>query len=302
MEYAILAFLICFLLASSALLLVFNRAKLGNRLTSVLGSERKDKLDAPTKAERLNDSIRAFAGAVQKAVPKGENEVSLVRRRLILAGKRQHWHVHMFYASKAALAVALVLLATITGAYEWQPFVVFAIAIALGYLLADYWLSHATKGRQDDIKFGLPDTLDLLVVCLEAGLSLDLAVLRTSDELASSHPAVSDELKLVMLEVKAGKNRADSWKALVERTDTDETRALVSIFLQADQLGTSVSKTLRIHGDTMRTRRTQRLEELAAKTSVKLVFPLVFCIFPSLFVVMLGSAMLQITSSLDGKH
>jgi tight adherence protein C len=137
--------------------------------------------------------------------------------------------------------------------------------------------------------------LDLLVVCLEAGLSLDQAVLRTSDELRFSHPVIADELALVMLEVRAGKSRVAAWRSLAERTDLDDIRMLVSILVQADQFGTGISKTLRTHSETMRTRRRQRVEEIAAKTSVKLVFPLVLFIFPSIFVVALGSAVIQIS-------
>lgn len=300
MKYAILAFFVLFLLISSGLLLLFYREKLGHRLTAILESGRESK-GGPSRRAQLGDSIRVFAGAVQKAVPKGEKEASLIQRRLIVAGFRQDAHLHLFYASKAVLVVLLSVVAGLTRVYEWQPFVVFAMAIGLGYLIPDYGLNYAIKARQNALRFGLPDTLDLLVVCLEAGLSIDQAIWRTSEELGPSHPALADELNLVMLEMKAGKNRADAWKALVDRTDTDETRAVVSIFVQADQFGTSVSKTLRIHADTLRTRRTQKLEELAAKTSVKLVFPLVLFIFPSLFVVTLGSAILQLNAALGGK-
>lgn len=302
MGIAIFSFLIVFLLVASGLLLLFNRGKLGQRLAGVLESGRAQKLEGPSRGEQLAHTVRFFAGAVQKAVPKGEQEVSVIRKRLALAGYREPSHIHVFYASKAVLMVLLCLLVILTGLYQRQPFVIIAMSIGLGYLAPDYVVNFAIKRRQENINIGLPDTLDLLVVCLEAGLSLDQSIWRTSDELGGSHPALADELKLVMLEVKAGKNRSDAWKALVARTDMDETRALVSVFLQADQFGTSVSKTLRVHADSLRMRRTQRLEELAAKTSVKLVFPLVLFIFPSLFVVTLGSAMLQISAVLGGKQ
>jgi tight adherence protein C len=294
MLYAIFGFLIFFLLAASGLLLVFYRETLGRRLAAIIGSTHDD-VPRLSKTEQLNESVRTFAGKIQKAVPKGEKETSVVQQRLILAGFRERAHLNIFYASKILLPVFLCVLAAATGAYRWQPFMVLLAAIAAGYLAPDYWLGFRITARQMNINVGLPDALDLMVVCLEAGLSLDQAVIRTTDELASGHPAMAEELNLVMLEVRAGRNRVDAWKGLAARTDLDEVRILVTVFVQADQFGTGVSKTLRIHAETMRKRRSQRVEELAAKTSVKLVFPLVFCIFPSLFVVMLGPAILQIS-------
>jgi tight adherence protein C len=168
----------------------------------------------------------------------------------------------------------------------------------LGYMLPDFTLDHLIKARENEIRMGLPDVLDLLVVCLEAGLSLDQAVLRATDELRTSHPALGDELGLVMLEVRAGRARVEAWRGLAERADIEAVRMLVSILVQADQFGTGISKTLRVHSDTMRTRRRQRVEELAAKTAVKLVFPLLLFIFPSLWVVVLGPAIITIAENL----
>jgi tight adherence protein C len=202
------------------------------------------------------------------------------------------------YASKAILPVMLCVIAVATGLYRWSPVVVFGAAILLGYILPDFILDSLIKKRANQIRRGLPDVLDLLVVCLEAGLSLDQSVLRAVDELRSSFPAIVDELGLVMLEVRAGRPRTEAWRGLSERTDVDGIRTLVSILIQADQFGTGISKTLRIHSDTMRTRRRQRVEEMAAKTAVKLVFPLLIFIFPSLWVVVLGPAIILISENL----
>src|SRR5271165_432092 len=294
MGYAILAFLVIFLLAASGMLLLFYRETLGRRLAVIIGPNRDEPLRL-TKKEQLNRSVRTFAGTLQKAVPKGETEISAVQKRLILAGFRQESHVNVYFASKIVLPLVLSVLAIVTGVFQLQPFIVLLAAIAVGYLGPDYWLGFRIKARQTDIGLGLPDALDLMVVCLEAGLSVDQAVVRTSDELRGGHPAMAEELNLVMLEVRAGKNRSDAWKAFADRTDQDDVRVLVTVFVQADQFGTGVSKTLRIHAETMRTRRSQRVEEMAAKTSVKLVFPLVFFIFPSFFVVMLGPAFIKIS-------
>ena len=142
--------------------------------------------------------------------------------------------------------------------------------------------------------------LDLLVICIEAGLSLDQATARTAVELKHAQPELCDELNIVVLEQRAGRPRGDAWKHMAERTDVDCVRNLVSMLVQAEQFGTSVAKTLRIHSDTLRTQRVQAVEEAAAKTTIKLLFPLVLFIFPTLFVVVLGPAVLSIMDSFKG--
>jgi tight adherence protein C len=166
----------------------------------------------------------------------------------------------------------------------------FAVALGLGFLAPDFWLGRRIAKRQASIRRGLPDVLDLTVICIEAGLSLDQATARTAEELQEAHPAIGDELGIVVLEQRAGRPRGEAWKHFAERTDVDSVRNLVSVLVQSEQFGTSVAKTLRVHSDTLRTQRRQRLEEQAAKTTVKLVFPLVLFIFPSLFLVALGPA------------
>jgi tight adherence protein C len=160
-------------------------------------------------------------------------------------------------------------------------------------------LGNRISARQSRIRRGLPDVLDLMVICIEAGLSLDQAVSRTAEELSLAQPVVCDELAIVVLEQRAGAPRADAWRHLAERTNVDSVRNLVSVLVQAEKFGTSIAKTLRIHSDTLRTQRRQKVEEQAAKTTVKLVFPLVLFIFPSLFLVTLGPAMITIMESFD---
>jgi len=182
----------------------------------------------------------------------------------------------------------LAFLVTVTGVYDYGPFFVYSVALALGFLAPDFWLGNRIKARQLNLRLGLPQALDLLVICIEAGLSIDQATVRVADELQISEPVISDELSLVNLEQRAGRPRSDAWRNMAERTDVDSVRAMVSVLIQADQFGTSVAKTLRVYSDTLRTQRRQQAEEQAAKTTVKLVFPLVLFIFPSLFVVALG--------------
>jgi tight adherence protein C len=207
--------------------------------------------------------------------------------------------VQIFYAAKILVPLALCIVAVATGLASYSPFFAYAIALGLGFLLPDFWLGRAIKKRQKKIRTALPDALDFLVICIEAGLSLDQATARTAAELSLSHPAISDELDIVVLEQRAGRLRSDAWKQFAERTDVDTVRVLATVLVQAEQLGTSVTKTLRVHSETLRTKRRQQVEEQAAKTSVKLVFPLVLFIFPSLFVVVLGPPMIIMSENLN---
>jgi tight adherence protein C len=161
----------------------------------------------------------------------------------------------------------------------------------------DFWLGRRIKKRQSKIRRGLPDVLDLLVICIEAGLSLDQGTARAAVELAKAQPELSDELTVVVLEQRAGRPRSETWKHIAERTGVDSVRNLVSMLVQSEQFGTSIAKTLRIHSDTLRTQRVQQVEEAAAKTTIKLIFPLVFFIFPSLFLVVLGPAVILMIES-----
>jgi len=166
-------------------------------------------------------------------------------------------------------------------------------ACLLGYQLPSIVLARLAKRRQYRLRLGLPDVLDLLVVSVEAGLGLDQAIQRVSDELAFAHPELCDELRLINLELRAGKARSEALHNLATRTGLDDITSLVAMLVQTDKFGTSVAQSLRVHSDTLRTKRRQRAEEKAAKTGAKMVFPLVICIFPSIWIVTLGPAVLQ---------
>ena len=176
----------------------------------------------------------------------------------------------------------------------------YIVALGVGFLAPDFWLGRQITKRQGKIRRGLPDVLDLLVICIEAGLSLDQGTARTAEELKGAQPELCDELYIVVLEQRAGRPRGEAWKHLAERTGVDCVRNLVSMLVQADQYGTSIAKTLRIHSDTLRTQRVQAVEAAAARTTIKLLFPLVLFIFPSLFVVTLGPAFISIMESFSG--
>jgi tight adherence protein C len=163
----------------------------------------------------------------------------------------------------------------------------------MGYMLPGFWLSRQIEKQKKVIANGLPDALDLLIVCVEAGMGLDQAIAKAAEELAVSHPALSEELTTITTEVRAGKPRLEAFKNFAERTKVDDVRQLVSILVQTDRFGTSIALALRTQAEVSRTKRRQRAEERAQKLGVKLVFPLVFCLFPAMYVVTLGPAVIK---------
>ena len=173
------------------------------------------------------------------------------------------------------------------------------LAAGLGFVLPSVWLGRQTALRQKEIRNGLPDALDLMIVCIEAGSGIDQAIMKTSDELDITYPALAEEMRLVTTEMRAGKPRIEAFKNFASRTKVDEVRALVSMLVQTDRFGTSVAQALRTHADVSRTKRRQNAEERAGKIGVKLVFPLVFCLFPALYVAILGPAVVRVLPALQ---
>jgi tight adherence protein C len=291
MELALFAFLAAFLLISSIGILMFYRQTALRRLSQVVSRAADASLlrsIAPTRGAKIEKLVKPF----EKVLPRSAQEASTIQKRLVRAGYRDKAATNIFYSSKVLVPGSLCLLATVTQLYSYSPLFVYALAAGLGYIAPDFWLSNRIAARQSQLRLGLPEALDLIVICVEAGLSMDKATMRTAQELRISQPAIADELNLVSLEQRAGRPRAEAWKHVGERTDVDTIRSLASILIQADKFGTSIGKTLRAHSETLRTRRRQDAEEQAAKTTVKLVFPLVLFIFPSLFVVTLGPSLI----------
>ena len=287
MEFAAFSFVVVFLLIASGGLLLFYRQAMVQRLSSVVipRPKRGDLMDV---LQQTGTQLGEKVGRLDRVLPKSDAEVSIVEKRLIRAGYRNESAVKVFYGAKVLIPLLLCLIAIVTGMASASPLFAYASALGLGFLLPDFWLGRQISKRQKQIRLGLPDALDFLVICIEAGLSMDQATARTAEELRLARPALSDELDIVVLEQRAGRVRSEAWRQFADRTDVNTVRILVSVLVQSEQLGTSVAKTLRIHSETLRTQRRQQIEEQAAKTSVKLVFPLVFFIFPSLFVVTLG--------------
>jgi len=296
MAFAISAFLLTFVLIASGGLLLFYREAMLQRISEVINPKAKPK-SLISSIQQSGFSIGGVVGQFENVLPKSQAEISVIKQRLTRAGYRREGTVRIFYGSKVVVPIGLCLIAAVSGLGDWSPFFVYLVCLGLGFLAPDFWLSNRIKKRQNKIRRGLPDVLDLLVICIEAGLSLDQGTVRTAEELRHAQPELCDELTVVVLEQRAGRPRAEAWKHLAERTDVDAIRNLVSMLAQSEQLGTSIGKTLRTHSDTLRLKRIQAVEEAAAKLSVKVLFPLVFLIFPSLFVVVLGPAMIIMMDS-----
>jgi tight adherence protein C len=229
---------------------------------------------------------------VGNAIPRSPSEMGKLQRRLVTAGYRGFDAIAVFFGIR--IATALLMFVVFGTPILFRPNLMVALgACGLGYVLPGFLLGRMAKRRQHRIRLGLPDALDLLVVSVEAGLGLDQAIQRVSDELAFAHKDLSDELRLINLELRAGKGRGEALHNLAERIDVDDVTSLVAMLVQTDKFGTSVARSLRVHSDTLRTKRRQRAEEAAAKTGVKMVFPLVLCIFPAIWVVTIGPAAIK---------
>ena len=233
------------------------------------------------------------------AVPKEGWDTSVLRTRFMNAGWRGAAAMPVYFAAKTVLALALPLLVFLAtggslgdGPGHVLPVAMLAAAIA-GFYLPDLWLRRCIRRRKLAIFEAFPDALDLITVCVEAGLALDAALLKVVEELRTERSALGDELELLVLELRAGLSREKALRNLALRTDVDDVDMLVSMLVQADRFGTSVVDSLRVQADTLRVKRRQRAEERAAKIAVKLLFPLIFFIFPSLMVVLLGSPAIQ---------
>jgi tight adherence protein C len=296
MGLAVFSFLMIFLLIGSAGLILFYREAMLQRIAAVT-TERAKPRGFKGTMQQTGASLSSVVEQFERVMPKSQEEASVVRQRLIRAGYRDDSTMKFFYGAKLVTPLILGTLLLVTGIGRYSPIFFYLVALGVGFMIPDFWLTNRIKKRQARITRGLPDVLDLLVICVEAGLSLDQALARTAEELRSTRPDLSDELRVVALEQSAGRPRGEAWKNFATRTDVESVRNLVSVLVQSEKFGTSIARTLRVHSDTLRTQRRQKVEEQAAKTTVKLVFPLVFFIFPSIFVVTLGPAIIIMMES-----
>ena len=284
----VLAFLVG-MLGVSVLAFVLRPAKaavIGQRLQEVTRS-RQGSGDTRASAR----SAVQFLKRIGEKVPRPK-QLGKLRLRLVQAGFRQRENLSVFLAIRVGFA--LLTFGVFASPLLIRPNLLFALgALGIGYVLPGMVLARLAKRRQHRIRMALPDALDLLVVSVEAGLGLDQALARVGQELRAAYPDLSNDLRLVNLELLAGTARPEALRNLADRTGVDDLTALVAMLVQTDKFGTSVARSLRIFSDTLRTKRRQRAEEAAAKTGVKMVFPLVLCIFPAIWIVTIGPAAIQ---------
>jgi tight adherence protein C len=245
------------------------------------------------RALSLIEAPSALVKRLQQIVPKSPQDLSRLRRQLATAGVRSASAAAVYAASELLLFAAFGILALGVRGVSHGGWLLGLAGGAIGYMLPSLWLARRTAQRKKLIQNGLPDALDLFIVCIEAGSSLDQAITKSSDELAISYPALAEELRLVTTETRSGKPRIEAFKNFASRTRVDDVRALTAMLIQTDRFGTSIAQALRTHAETSRIQRRQRAEERAGKIGVKLVFPLVFCLFPALYVAILGPAVVN---------
>ncbi len=259
----------------------------------------REKLSSETKDAARKPILNFLSLLGKRLIPEQSADYTQIRPRFLMAGLRKANAPALFWGSKFLFAFSLpicfflgiIFLKPLDGSTKLFASLFLAFS---GYYLPDIWLRMKTSARKNKIFEGLPDALDLLVVCVEAGMGLDGAINRVAKEIKLSNEVLSEELNILNLEIRAGKSRQDALRNLATRTGIEDIRGLVTLLIQADKFGTSVAQSLRVFSDSFRTKRFQKTEEIAAKLPVKLMVPLIFFVFPSLFVVILGPAAIRI--------
>jgi tight adherence protein C len=260
---------------------------LGSRLREI-GWQRPKTQAKPAIRERMQQALDPLS----RALPISPSEVSQTRLWLIQAGYRNAQHFTIYRGLRVLFAALGFFSVVLFSGFD-SPLLLLGMT-AFGFFIPRFMLKRKLKERQRRIRLGLPDGLDLTVICVEAGLSLDQAMMRVGNDLSHAHPELSAEFHLFDLETRAGKPRVEALRNLAERTGVDDVRSLVGTLIQTDRFGTSVAQALRVHSDSLRTERRQRAEEQAAKTTVKMIIPLVLFVMPSLIFVTVGPAVIQL--------
>jgi tight adherence protein C len=257
--------------------------------------------DAAEPASALRKSFVDLTTRLGKfSSPKGEEALTHRKKKLIVAGYRKSNAPIIFYGLKIMIAVVLPVAFFSALLFFGIPLIkvnmlIMLLLLALfGFYLPDMWVMVIASRRKEKITDGFPDALDMMVVCVEAGMGLDQAIKRVADEMMLNYKIISEEFGLMNLELRAGRSRQDAMRNLAARTDVEDVKSLVTLLIQTDKFGTSIAQALRVHSDSMRTKRRQKAEEKAMKLPVKLLFPLLLFIFPSLFVAVIGPGAIQI--------
>jgi tight adherence protein C len=291
--YIALTLTVFFVLALLLAPVILRPSPAARRILEMVQSARPDERKISHK-ERVQKTILSMAKALQARFGLSENDRG--KQQLLSAGLRTSRSRDAYFVSRCAGPLAGIVCGSLIHSNK------FFWALSLGallYLAPDMWLKMKIKKRRERIRKSLPDALDLLVICVEAGLGLDQAMLRVGQELVTSHPDLHQEFMQVNLEQLAGKPRLEAWKSAAERTEIPEFSLFVNMLTQADRFGTSIVRALSRFGDEIRLKRRQRAEAMAAKTKIKILFPLVLFIFPCVFVVLLAPAVLNISKGLQ---
>lgn len=282
-------------LALLGFLFFFRQTAEEQRVSTVLS-----RTQATTMGDRMpghDVRSRAFGLAHFLRSHIGFAESSTFKKRLEQAGIRKRSTADVLFLSQ----LCLPLLGLFAGSFISSNRFFWITALTVGgYMAPDIWLTRQMKKRKRNIRRSLPDAIDLLVICVGAGLGLDQAILRVGDELIVSYPELSEEFTLVNLEQRAGKPRLEAWQSLAERTKVEEFVSFSSMLAQTDRFGTPIIKSLTRYSEDLRLKRRQHAEEAAAKTKIKIIFPLVICIFPCIFIVLLAPAILTLLTGLKG--
>jgi tight adherence protein C len=251
-----------------------------------------------------NDKLRGILQVWGERLQENRPDNAEMRLFVTQAGYMGPNAVALYWGARLMLfaclgGAGLILLPILGRGYLFTAIAASWLA-AVGWIVPPFYLRYRVKNRQKQIIRALPDTLDMMVVCVEAGLALNQAMLRVSEEIVNVSPLMGEQLALVNLEIRAGTAREEALRNLGDRTGVADIRSLVTMLIQTDRFGTSIATALRVHADTLRSKRRQRAEEAAAKTTIKLIFPLVFFVFPAMFVVILGPALITIVRTLQG--
>lgn len=296
MVYILIAAGLTIFLGTALLILIFERrASTEARLLEAVQGLKPVAATQTFRPAAILSELGSATERVRRTI--GITNSANAARQLAMAGYRQPYHVEIFYAARlllTAIVAVLISLLVRDNVVFW-----FIVGTISAFYLPELFVSRLIRKRRERVRLGLPDALDLLAICMEAGLGLDQALLRVGAELAATHPDLSDEFNMISLEQRAGTPRIDAWRHMAERTKLEIVSAFVSMLVQTDKFGTPISKALAVFSDSLRTERRQKVEELAAKTTIKMVFPLVFFIFPSMFIVLLAPAFLSIIHNIQ---
>src|SRR6266567_5463073 len=276
-------------------LLLTQRQSAAGALLQEVTRQGRAQADVPAWRTAVDVDFLARPFTLVRSLFAPEPDPQLVRR-LMLAGYRNPASADIFLGSRLAFPAAFGVLVALL--VSNNTIMYFIIAVGVGFFLPDFWLNWSIKKRRESIRLSLPDGLDFLAICLEAGLGLDQGIIRLGQELGVSHPALAEELLQINFEQRAGVPRITAWKGFADRVDLEMVRSFVAMLIQTDRFGTAISKSLGTFSDALRTQRRQLAEEMAAKTTVKMVLPLVLFIFPAVGIVVCGPPFISITRHL----